>query len=606
MPYLEYMPEHGPLQRYALTRTLSTIGSAPDAHIRVEHASIHPAHATLIREKGGYRLQSTGRALPMRVGGKKCRNRVLAHGDIVYLGEVELVFSALAEQSSVPQKDPLSPRLTLSLDLQDRLQRLSQVLLEERDESTLLQAIMDEVIGLCSADKGFLVIDKGREDYQVCVSRSADGSTLANPDSLLSDGIVRSVLESQSAKVIADARKDRHFSKSQSVMDLKLSSVLCVPLTARADFLGLIYVGSDRVTHQFENVHLELLQIFAAQAALIVRTARTLIDLRQQRSSLSEQLDQIRFGALIGACPQMIENFRRIEKIAPSDVPLWLHGEPGTGKELLVRELHRRSARIESPLVVLNCAVIPPLQLERELFGSASAIEQGHSDSPGALAKAAGGTLFLAEIEQLPASLQLRLIAMMRDGTRLALPSGELRIVASSVAAPTVLLSEGKIREELYFRLSVVDICLPPLRDRGDDLELIARYLVSREKEAYGIQRELTLSRDALSAIRAFDWPGNIRQLENHIKKAIVLADQAEISARDLGLNAYADQSSESSQKIVPLSRAKEQWQCDYINQVLALNNGNRAQTARDLGVDPRTIFRHLERQEKQKRAQAS
>lgn len=542
----------------------------------------------------------------MRVGGKKCRNRVLTHGDIIYLGEVELVFCALAEHSAPSQEVDLSPRLSLSLDLQTRLHRLSQVLLEERDETALLRAIMDEVIGLCSADKGFLVLDKGGEDYQVCVSRGADGSTLANPDALLSDDIVRSVLESQSAKIIADARNDRQFCKSQSVMDLQLSSVLCVPLTARADFLGLIYVGSDQVTHQFQELHLELLQIFAAQAALIVRTAQTLIDLRQQRTSLSQQLDQLRFGSLIGACPQMIENFRCIEKIAPSDVPVWLHGEPGTGKELLVRELHRRSARKNGPLVVLNCAVVPPLQLERELFGTASAIEQGQDPALGAIVRAAGGTLFLAEIEHLPASLQLRLIALMRDGTRLAHPRGDLRIVASSVAAPTSLLSEAKIREELYFRLSVVDLFLPPLRDRGDDLELIARYLVSREKEAYGIKTELSLSHDAILAIRAFGWPGNIRQLENHIKKAMVLTDQKQICARDLGLEAYTDQDGEGGPKIIPLSLAKEQWQCGYINRALALNNGNRAQTARDLGVDPRTIFRHLERQEKQKRTQAS
>lgn len=598
MPYLEYRTPNQAPRQLRLTRQLTTLGSSPDNHIVIDEPGIAAAHATILHDKGVYRIKTTARSLAMRVTGKKTRDRVLAHGDIISFGDVELSFSSLAPQNATTS--PSEARLHKALDIHARLLNLSQTLLEERDASVLLRTLMDDVIALCQADKGFLVLSH-EEGYRVCVSRRPGGQDIPQAKHLLSDKVVRLVLETREPQYSANASLDPRFCKSQSVIDLKLSSVMCVPLVANAKLLGLLYVGSDRPTHQFSPADLETLRIFAAQAALLVQTAHRLSDLRNQQDALEQRIEQMRFGALIGACPQMLENFRRIEKVAPTDMPVWLHGEPGTGKELLARELHRRSERAAAPFVCFNCAVIPGPDLERELFGQ----HRGPSPYLGAIDRAAAGTLYLAEIESLPPALQLRLLEAMQDKSRVTSSHGEARVITASNLSPTELLSARKLREELFFRLRVVDLALPPLRERGADLPLIARYLLNREQQGHDASSSLVFSKDALQAMTRFSWPGNIRQLENHIKKAVVLSDGPELSASDLGL-ALPSGHQDKEIEIIPLSQAKDAWQQDYINQVLALNDGNRAKTARDLGVDPRTIFRHLERLERQKQERAS
>lgn len=607
MPYLEYNLEDSTPLRLSLNRKLTTIGRSADNHLVLEHPSIGETHATILYDRGSYRIKTSSRGHVMRVSGKKTRDKELSHGDLIVLGDLQLSFSTLSP--------PVSPETTKSntlhqaLDTQNRLITLSHLLLEQENETKLLTALIDEVIALCQADKGFLVLcqDKG---YNLCVSRKAGAQPLAKAPELLSDKIVRLVLETQRPQFIANASLDPRFCNSQSVIDLRLSSVMCVPLVAKAKFLGLIYVGSDRPTHQFLPDQLEVLQIFAAQAALLVQTANRLTDLRQARADLQEKLQNMRFGALVGACPQMLENFRRIDKAAPSEIPIWLHGEPGTGKELLAREIHQRSPRNAGPLIVVNCAVLPAPALKEQLFGRITP----HGIESGAIAQAAGGTLYLSEIDHLPAALQLDLLSAMQDGHQIQTPHGNVRIIASSNLSPTELLSTKTLREELFFRLRVVDLQLPALRERGGDLPLIARFILQRELErassAGGEAQSIKFSDASLRAISRFDWPGNIRQLENHIKKAVVLAEGPELSPRDLGLSlglpSQLDQQARSETTILPLAEAKEQWQKDYINRALALNDGNRAKTARDLGVDPRTIFRHLERIERQKRDQPS
>lgn len=597
MAYLEYKRADQRVQRFELVRHISTIGSAPENHLAISDLSLGAVHASVLREKGSYRIKVAARSMPMRIGGKKTKDKVLVHGDLVCLGEVELCFSTL--EALEPAKDPAPERLHKALDTQARLLRLSQILLEEKEPQALLAALMDDVIALSHADKGFLVLSKN-EDYEVCVARRSGGEDLPKSQSLLSDNIVRTVLETQEPQFIGNAGQDPRFNKSQSVIDLKLTSVMCVPLIARTQLLGLIYVGSDRPTHQFDESDLQVLRIFAAQAALVVQTAYRLTDLRVEQARLNEKIHQLRFGALVGACPQMIENFRSIEKVAPSDMPVWLHGEPGTGKELLARELHQRSPRREHPFECINCAVIPAASLSQELFGP-----PGHADQ-GAIARAAGGTLYLAEIEHLSPALQLGLLRAMADDHRIVTDRGSIRIITSSHRSATELLSEKRLREELFFRLRVIELGLPPLRERGDDVELIARFLLHREVQNHAPGKALDFSESSLRAMHSFAWPGNIRQLENHLKKAVIMSDGPELSPGDLGLVLSPEQGEQSATKILPLTQAKERWQREYINRALALNDGNRAQTARDLGVDPRTIFRHLERIERQKQEQAS
>ncbi len=218
------------------------------------------------------------------------------------------------------------------------------------------------------------------------------------------------------------------------------------------------------------------------------------------------------------------------------------------------------------------------------------------SNKVGRFQSADRGTLFLDEIGEMPLSLQVKLLRALQEKVVVRVGDTraetiDIRVIAATNRDLEVEMKAGRFREDLYYRLNVVHLHLPPLRDRGDDIVVLARYMVGRYAPEYGGQVR-GLTPNAIAAIKRHRWPGNIRELENRIKKAVVLADRALLGPEDLDL------SPDDLPSILPLAEAKEKFQRDYINEILILNSGNRTKTARDLGVDPRTIFRHLEKGE--------
>jgi len=278
-------------------------------------------------------------------------------------------------------------------------------------------------------------------------------------------------------------------------------------------------------------------------------------------------------------------------------------GETGTGKELIAREIHRRSPRHNGPFVAINCGAIPENLLESELFGHARGAFTGAvSARPGRFQAASGGTLLLDEIGEMPAALQVKLLRALQEGavTRVGENKPEtvdIRVVAATNKDLEEELQAGRFREDLYYRINVVHLHLPPLRERGEDAVTLAKWFLGRAVRELA-SKVKGFSPQALVAIKRFRWPGNIRQLENRIKKAVVLAERPLISPDDLELRP------EQLDPILPLAQARDEWQQRYINDVLERNGGNRTKTAKDLGVDPRTIFRHLERIEAEKRGE--
>jgi transcriptional regulator with PAS, ATPase and Fis domain len=300
---------------------------------------------------------------------------------------------------------------------------------------------------------------------------------------------------------------------------------------------------------------------------------------------------------LVGSCAPMQEVFSMIRQVAPSTAAVLVTGESGTGKELVVAALHDASPRSAKPLVTVNCGAIPENLIESEMFGHVKGAFTGAIASrPGRFQQANGGSLFLDEVGELTPALQVKLLRAIQE--RVVYRVGDskpekcdIRIIAATNRNLEAMIKTGEFREDLYYRLNVVNLWLPPLRDRGEDTYIIAKALLSKYADELGSQVR-GFSPAALAAIRKHDWPGNIRQLENRIKKALVLCDKTLLGPEDLDLGP------EAQAPIVPLEKAKEDFQRRYVLEVLERNNGNRTQTARDLGVDPRTIFRYLEREQ--------
>jgi len=589
MPSFVFQPPGARSTRtFEVHKRITSIGSGDDNDLTIPDPDVDETHALIRYDGRTFTVQTLGSAKVL-VNGNRARKHDLEHGDIVQLGRTALTFRLFDEDQAAD-----APRAEL-LETYRAVLDLSRTLMQSYELPELLEQLMDSIIELTRADKGFLILVED-EELHVKVARNIGGGDVEGALEQFSDSIVATVIEEKKPLIVADALNHEDFSASRSVVNLKVCSVMCVPMLVGDELAGLIYVGNDNVVNLFTNDHLEALTIFAAQAALIVSRALAMDELIVDNRKLREQLDDIRFGTIIGACDAMKQIYRRVERVAKTDVSVLVQGETGTGKELIAREIHARSDRRDGPFVTINCGAIPENLLESELFGHVrGAFTGATSNRAGRFQAANGGTLFLDEIGEMPLNLQVKILRALQERTvtRVGETRAEhvdIRVIAATHRDLQAMIADGEFREDLFYRLNVVSLTLPPLRDREEDVVLIAKYFLERFAREYGVgKRQFT--RESTIAMRKFGWPGNIRQLENHIKKAVILSEGSSIHAADLDLNASG------MRDILPLAEAREEWQSRYIRSVLEMNDGNRTKTARDLGVDPRTVFRFLEKE---------
>ena len=580
-------------ERFPLYRNITRIGSDPGCDIHLKAPTVVSEHAQIIKENDEFVISPLGRSRPLRINGKKEKKAVLRDGDVVELGEARISFH-LHEPAGAKVDE--ASRGESALHAYHEIISFSEKLLRSGDLDSLLVGLMDSVVELTSADKGFLILYEN-DAPRVRVARNIDKKDVDDAVEELSDSILSKVVREQQPVIVSDALNDTEFKASVSVMNLKLLSVMCVPLTDQGELLGLIYLGSNRVVNLFEPTTLSAVTVFASQASLLIKNAMLVDALRQDNQSLRKTVEDNRFGDIIGSSEGMEEVYRRIRKVAPTDISVLITGETGTGKELIAHEIHRRSDRADKPFVVVNCGAIPENLLESELFGHVRGAFTGAvATREGRFQAASKGTLFLDEIGEMPISLQVKILRALQEKvvTKVGDTKPEtvdIRVVAATNRDLEAEIVAGNFREDLFYRLNVVGIHLPPLRDRGEDITLIARYILQRAVEEYQVKVK-GFSPQCVIMLKKYNWPGNIRELENRIKKAVIMAEGVQLTPADVGL------SDSDLDPVAPLNQAKEEFQRRYINEVLARNNGNRTKTAHDLGVDPRTIFRHLEREE--------
>jgi len=325
---------------------------------------------------------------------------------------------------------------------------------------------------------------------------------------------------------------------------------------------------------------------------VILRRALHVAQLEQEHRALQQRLGCATFEALIGASPQMQAVFATIRKVAASAVPVLLLGESGTGKELVARALHQQSGRSTAPFVAINCGAIPETLLESELFGhEKGAFTGAHMQRKGKIELAQGGTLFLDELGELSSPLQVKLLRFLQEyqiervGGREAIPVN-VRVIAATNVELKQAMAMGRFREDLYYRLGVITIPLPPLRERSEDILLLANTLLQRYAAESG-HKITGFSRYALSALQSYSWPGNVRELENRIKRAVLLTRGPQVSPADLDLD------SPYSQYLAPgkgLREAREAFEKDLIQRALTKHRGNISRTASELGVSRPTL----------------
>ena len=591
MPRLVYQDAKNQLRSFALRKKIVTIGRSKENDLVLDHPSILEGHAHILRESSGYVLRTVEPGARVSVNGRLGRTHTLRPDDRIALGGISLTFLMDDEPSSSKERELTPPSALFS-----RLLSFSEKLMQDLSPEELFRSLLDQLIEVTGADKGFLILVRDQR-LEIPVARNLERTDLERSLEQVSDSIVHRVLDSREPILVANALRDERFSQAQSVVDMKLSSVMCVPLQFKNQLLGALYLGNDRVAGMFRKEDLETLRIYAGQASLILHSAQILNELQVDNKTLRDELKNAALGRIIGQSPPMRAISATIDKIADVDISLMICGETGTGKELIAREVHARGNRRDKPFISINCGAIPDNLLESELFGHVKGAFTGAvSHRIGKFEVAHGGTIFLDEIGEMPMALQVKLLRVLQErvvdkiGESRPIPV-DIRVISATNRDLEQAIADGEFREDLYYRLNELTIVCPPLRERGEDVILLARYLLDKYVSRYPSSKVKGFTKEALTAMRRYAWPGNVRQLENRIKRAVIMAESPMLTPADLDIKLDAKET-----KIQPLAKAQAEFTLNYIKQVLEINNWNKTQTARDLEVDPRTIFRYLEK----------
>ena len=329
---------------------------------------------------------------------------------------------------------------------------------------------------------------------------------------------------------------------------------------------------------------------------LLLRRCVYVAELEKENREMQQSLRADMFEDMVGTSPQMQGVFAFIRKVATTNAPVLLLGESGTGKEMAALAIHRRSLRKEKPFIAINCNAIPENLLESELFGhEKGAFTGAHLQRKGLIESAAGGTLFLDEIGELPLGIQVKLLRFLQDqifqrvGGRQEIRM-DTRVVAATNTDLKQAISGGKFREDLYFRLAVVIINLPPLRERGEDVVLLGQQFLQRFAVVNG-KNSLVFAPETLRVLNRHTWPGNVRELQNRIQRAVIMADGKRISIADLELNELADPLPAAS-----LKQARENVEREMVQQALKRNSGKITSAAAELGISRPTFYELMEK----------
>jgi transcriptional regulator with GAF, ATPase, and Fis domain len=510
-----------------------------------------------------------------------------------------------------------------------RLLQLSKRLNSELRLDRLLDDVIDAVIELSSGERGFLLLRGDDGELAVRVARNIDqrGLELAAPASsggelAVSRSIAEQAVRSGEPVVTTDAAFDERFGGAASVSALKLRSVLVVPLRVKGEVVGTIYVDHRFRRGAFSDEAVELVLDLADLAAIALANARLVAEnaalnrrLEAELERQGAELDGARaalratsalelrydYDALIGRSPRMLELLRLVDRATATSLPVVIYGESGTGKELVARALHQNGARTAHTFVPVNCAAVPEPLLEAELFGHVrGAFTGADRERRGLFEVADGGTLFLDEIADTSPAMQTRLLRVLQEG-EIRRVGGErprkvdVRIVAAANRDLRRLVEEGKFREDLFYRLHVIRVEVPPLRERSEDVPALVAHFLKKLAPAGTAPKRV--DRGAMARLVAHPWPGNVRELENELARAAALGGDV-IGVADLSpAVAAADPARPpANPDDLSLKPRVERMERGLLREALSRANGNQTVAAKLLGLSRFGLQKKLKR----------
>lgn len=489
------------------------------------------------------------------------------------------------------------------------LYEISRGITAEMELHQFLQQTVDLLLTETAAERGMIILLNDDGQIEIVVARDSLQSDIPRPEDEISRNIIQQVTQQKMSVCISDIQQAPQFRRRQSVERLALQTVACVPIVLKKQFLGVLYLDHRQIKDIFTTRTIYFLEQAAAQLAMSVANIRAHRSLERQNDSLEQVLrSTYNFEPFIGHHPSIIRILDLVSKVADTDATVLIEGETGTGKELIARALHFNSHRAKKELVAINCGALPESLLESELFGYVKGAFTGaNADKKGKFEVAHGGTIFLDEIGEMQPPLQVKLLRILQSGEYSPVGSEEVRRCDVRVIAATnqdlkKLVSDGKFRNDLYYRLNIVRLILPRLAERRSDILVLANHFLKNYRLKVN-KPQLALSRAVEQYFLNYDFPGNVRELENIIERATILAKGPQIEPEDLneelrtgfGATRFMPDLTQLSFRDAKI-KIIENFERNYLTHALAEAHGVIRQAARIADMDVKNFYNKITR----------
>ncbi len=478
------------------------------------------------------------------------------------------------------------------------LLKFSQTISSIRSMEELQRQLLDLIFGVVPAQRGAILLTDGKSKLDDLSSTFGwDRQAGAQTTVRISRAIIGQVLSAGEAILSNNILENEAFGENESLMISQTRALLAVPILLMNRKLGVIYLSTSDAAAQFDEDHLQLVSAIAGIAAVALENVRQLEWLENENQRLTDEINIER--SMVGEGKRMRDVYQFIAKVAPTDSTVLIRGESGTGKELAANAIHKNSSRSRKPFVAINCAALTETLLESELFGHEKGAFTGAiAQKKGKFEVADGGTIFLDELGEMSLLLQAKLLRVLQEqefervgGTRPI--KVDVRLVAATNRDLESAIKDGSFRQDLYYRLNVVSLKLPRLRERSEDIPLLASYFAT--KYAAKCKRQVRgISPEARALLTAYDWPGNVRELENAIERAVVLGSTDLIRPEDLP-EAVMETEAEptlANTSIASYHETIKETKKQLILKAITQADGNITEAARLLGVQGNYLHR--------------
>ena len=600
----------------------ATVGRDPSNLVAVIDPSVSRKHCLLRREEDGRcHIKDLDSRNGTLVNGQAIKEHWLTHGDEIATGDSVFLYLVEDDERGSPASrvefedrptsetkvihpkevvylhpDRLLKELPSTSQVAKNLNallKISRVVHAIRDLEELQAQLLDLIFEVVPAGRGAILLSDGAgQEFNCLYARTRH---VGQPQLVrVSRTITRQVMAENVAVLGVDVPASGALREVESLIASEVRSLLCVPLSVFQRMIGCIYLDSTSATNRFHDDHLQLMAAIAGISAVALDNARRLQWLEQENQRLSTEIRQEQ--SLVGDGTKMKEVFQFLGRVAPTESTVLISGESGTGKELAARALHRSSPRANKAFVAINCGAIPGTLLESDLFGH----ERGAFTGAAALKKgrlevAEGGVVFLDEISELPLPLQVKLLRVLqeREVERLGGTHPikiDIRLIAATNRDLNEAVKKGEFRQDLYYRLAVVPLVMPPLRERREDIPMLVRHFVQKHAMRCRVKAK-PISREAMVALVNYDWPGNVRELENAIERALVMGTSDTVLLEDLPESLLEQNTPEDMSEGKYHASVKE-LKRHLIVDAVEQTQGNYVEAAEILGVHPNYLHR--------------